>query len=194
MIDQIVHIDQEIFLAINQGLNNPIFDWLLPILRNPYTWAPLYLFLVIFFIKTYGKTGILIVVMTLATFGASDAVSSHLIKKSIKRVRPCNDIVFKQEVNIRVRCGSGFSFTSSHATNHFALAFFWIVLFRRKWKHAMWLCITWATLISISQIYVGVHYPFDILCGAILGILIGLAMGYIFKKIKPEFFNPVIAK
>ncbi|MEN5193168.1 phosphatase PAP2 family protein [Sphingobacterium faecium] len=194
MIDQIVHIDQEFFLAINQGLSNPIFDWLLPILRNPYTWAPLYLFLVIFFIKTYGKTGILIVVMTLATFGASDAVSSHLIKKSIKRVRPCNDIVFKQEVNIRVRCGSGFSFTSSHATNHFALAFFWIVLFRRKWKHAMWLCITWATLISISQIYVGVHYPFDILCGAILGILIGLAMGYIFKKIKPEFFNPVIAK
>lgn len=194
MIDQIVHIDQEIFLAINQGLGNPVFDWLLPILRNPYTWAPLYLFLVIFFIKTYGKTGILIVVMTLATFGASDAVSSHLIKKSIKRVRPCNDIVFKQEVNIRVRCGSGFSFTSSHATNHFALAFFWIVLFRRKWKHAMWLCITWATLISISQIYVGVHYPFDILCGAILGILIGLATGYIFKKIKPEFFNPVIAK
>ncbi|HCU44945.1 MAG TPA: phosphatase PAP2 family protein [Sphingobacterium sp.] len=194
MIDQIVHIDQEIFLAINQGLSNPVFDWLLPILRNPYTWAPLYLFLVIFFIKTYGKTGILIVVMTLATFGASDAVSSHLIKKSIKRVRPCNDIVFKQEVNIRVRCGSGFSFTSSHATNHFALAFFWIVLFRRKWKHAMWLCITWATLISISQIYVGVHYPFDILCGAILGILIGLATGYIFKKIKPEFFNPVIAK
>lgn len=194
MIDQIVHIDQEIFLAINQGLSNPVFDWLLPILRNPYTWAPLYLFLVIFFIKTYGKTGILIVLMTLATFGASDAVSSHLIKKSVKRVRPCNDIEFKEEVNIRVRCGSGFSFTSSHATNHFALAFFWIALFRRKWKHAMWLCITWATLISVSQIYVGVHYPFDILCGAILGILIGIATGYIFKKIKPEFFNPVIAK
>ncbi|MEN5435684.1 MULTISPECIES: phosphatase PAP2 family protein [Sphingobacterium] len=194
MIDQIVHIDQEIFLAINQGLSNPVFDWLLPILRNPYTWAPLYLFLVIFFIKTYGKTGILIVVMTLATFGASDAVSSHFIKKSVKRVRPCNDIVFKEEVNIRVRCGSGFSFTSSHATNHFALAFFWIALFRRKWKHAMWLCITWATLISVSQIYVGVHYPFDILCGAILGILIGMATGYIFKKLKPEFFNPVIAK
>lgn len=194
MIDQIVHIDQEIFLAINQGLSNPVFDWLLPILRNPYTWAPLYLFLVIFFIKTYGKTGILIVVMTLATFGASDAISSHVIKKTVKRVRPCNDIEFKEDVNIRVRCGSGFSFTSSHATNHFALAFFWIVLFRRKWKHAMWLCITWATLISLSQIYVGVHYPFDILCGAILGILIGLTTGYIFKKIMPTFFNPVIAK
>ncbi|UIR54526.1 phosphatase PAP2 family protein [Sphingobacterium sp. SRCM116780] len=194
MIEQIVNIDQDVFLAINQGLSNPVFDWLLPILRNPYTWAPLYLFLIIFFIKTYGKTGILIVVMTLATFGASDAISSHLIKKSIKRVRPCNDIEFKEEVDIRVRCGSGFSFTSSHATNHFAVAFFWIVLFKRRWKHAMWLGITWATLISISQIYVGVHYPFDVLCGAILGTLIGLATGYIFKKIKPEFFNPEIAK
>lgn len=194
MIEQIVHIDQEIFLAINRGLSNPVFDWLLPILRNPYTWAPLYLFLVIFFIKTYGKTGILIVVMTLATFGVSDAVSSHIIKKTVKRVRPCNDIEFKEDVNIRVRCGSGFSFTSSHATNHFALAFFWIVLFRRKWKHAMWLSITWAALISFSQIYVGVHYPFDILCGGLLGVLIGLAMGQLFKKIQPQFFNPEIAK
>ncbi|MGE8242137.1 MAG: phosphatase PAP2 family protein, partial [Sphingobacterium sp.] len=75
MIQQLVHIDQEIFLAINQGLSNPVFDWLLPILRNPYTWAPLYLFLVIFFIKTYGKTGILIVAMTLVTFGISDGIS-----------------------------------------------------------------------------------------------------------------------
>jgi len=189
MIQQLIEIDQTIFLAINQGLSNPFFDWLLPILRNPYTWAPLYLFLVIFFIKTYGKTGIIIVLFTLANFGISDAVSSHLIKKTVKRVRPCNDIEFKEEVNIRVRCGSGFSFTSSHATNHFAMAFFWVVLFRRKWKHTLWLAITWAALISISQIYVGVHYPFDILCGAILGICIGLLTGNIFKKVMPNFFT-----
>jgi len=189
MIQQLIEIDQTIFLAINQGLSNPFFDWLLPILRNPYTLAPLYLFLVIFFIKTYGKTGIIIVLFTLANFGISDAVSSHLIKKTVKRVRPCNDIEFKEEVNIRVRCGSGFSFTSSHATNHFAMAFFWVVLFRRKWKHTLWLAITWAALISISQIYVGVHYPFDILCGAILGICIGLLTGNIFKKVMPNFFT-----
>ncbi|EEI89820.1 PAP2 family protein [Sphingobacterium spiritivorum ATCC 33300] len=191
MIQQLIEIDQAIFLAINQGLSNPFFDWLLPILRNPYTWAPLYLFLVIFFIKTYGKMGVLIVVFTLANFGISDAVSSHLIKKTVKRVRPCNDIEFKEEVNIRVRCGSGFSFTSSHATNHFAMAFFWIVLFRRKWKHTLWLAITWATLISVSQIYVGVHYPFDVLCGALLGICIGLLTGNLFKKLRPDFFNSI---
>jgi len=190
MLDKIIQFDQDFFLAINQGLSNPVFDWLLPILRNPYTWSPLYLFLIIFFIKHYGKVGVLIVACTLATFGISDATSSHLIKKTVKRVRPCNDVVFKNEVNLRARCGSGYSFTSSHATNHFAMAFFWIVLFRRKWRHTLWLCILWAASIAFSQIYVGVHYPLDILCGAILGMLIGLGTGYLFKRFFPKFFEP----
>ncbi|MGO1243388.1 MAG: phosphatase PAP2 family protein [Sphingobacterium sp.] len=189
MWNQLIHFDQELFLAVNQGLSNPFFDWLLPILRNPYTWAPLYLFLIIFFIKHYGKMGIIIVAFTLANFGVSDLVSSRVVKNTIKRVRPCNDLVFKNEVNIRIRCGSGYSFTSSHATNHFAMAFFWIVLFRRRWKHAMWLAITWASLIAISQIYVGVHYPLDILAGAALGILIGTSIGYLFKHFFPAFFK-----
>lgn len=189
MLNQLIDIDQEIFLAINQGLSNPFFDWLLPILRNPYTWAPMYLFLVIFFIRTYGKMGVLVVAFTLINFGASDGISSHLIKKNVQRVRPCNDLAFKEQVNLRVRCGSGYSFTSSHATNHFAMAFFWIALFRRRWKHALWLGVTWAALISFSQIYVGVHYPADILAGAILGIAIGLTTGYLFNRFFPKFLE-----
>ena len=195
MLENLIAFDKEFFLAINQGLSNPVFDWLLPILRNPYTWSPLYLFLIIFFIKHYGKTGVLIVACTLITFGITDATSSHLIKKTVQRVRPCNDVVFKDQVNLRARCGSGFSFTSSHATNHFGMAFFWIVLFRRKWRHALWLCILWAASIAFSQIYVGVHYPFDIIGGAILGTLIGLGTGYLFKRFYPKFFeypnNPI---
>src|SRR5690606_36403453 len=181
MLEKIIQFDQELFLLINQGLSNLVFDWLLPILRNPFTWSPLYLFLIIFFIKHYGKTGILIVACTLLTFGISDFTSSQLIKKSVMRVRPCNDVVFKDEVNLRARCGSGYSFTSSHATNHFALAFFWIILFKRKWKHTVWLAILWAASTSFSQIYVGVHYPLDIVFGALIGTIIGLSTGYLFK-------------
>lgn len=189
MLDRIVEIDQEIFLVVNQGMSNVFFDWLLPILRNPFTWAPLYLFLIIFFVKHYGKMGVIVIAMTLANFGVSDAVSSHLIKKSVQRTRPCNDLVFKDEVNVRVRCSGGFSFTSSHAANHFAMAFFWIMLFRRRWKHTLWLCITWAAMISFSQIYVGVHYPLDIVFGALLGIGIGIGNGYLFRRFFPKFFE-----
>jgi len=190
MLEKIIQFDQELFLLINQGLSNLVFDWLLPILRNPFTWSPLYLFLIIFFIKHYGKTGILIVACTLLTFGISDFTSSQVIKKSVMRVRPCNDVVFKGEVNLRARCGSGYSFTSSHATNHFALAFFWIVLFKRKWKHTVWLAFLWAISISFSQIYVGVHYPLDIVFGALIGTIIGLSTGYLFKRFYPKFFEP----
>jgi len=187
MLDQFIYIDQDVFLAINQGLSNPFFDWLLPMLRNPYTWAPLYLFLVVFFVRQYGRMGVLIVAFALVSAGMSDAVSSHVVKKSVKRLRPCNEPGFKEEVNARVGCGGAFSFTSSHAANHFAMAFFWIALFRRRWKHTLWLCLAWASLISFSQVYVGVHYPADILGGTLIGMLIGTGMGYLFKRFFSSF-------
>lgn len=186
MLDQLISFDQEAFLAINQGLSNAFFDWLMPVLRNPYTWAPLYLFIIIFCIKNYGKKGALIILFVLITFGVADSLSSSVIKKSVKRVRPCNDIEFKEEVNVRVRCGSGYSFTSSHATNHFAMAVVLIVIFYRRWKHILWLGLLWAGVISFAQIYVGVHYPFDIVCGALLGTLVGGLAGLVFRFISPE--------
>ncbi|MGK6353313.1 phosphatase PAP2 family protein [Parapedobacter sp. DT-150] len=187
MIDQLVSLDQEVFLAINQGLSNSFFDWLMPMLRNPYTWAPLYLFIIVFCIRNYRKKGILIVLFILITFGVADALSSSVIKKSIKRVRPCNDIEFKEEVNLLVRCGSGYSFTSSHATNHFAIAMVLVMIFYRRWKHILWLGLSWAAIISIAQVYVGVHYPLDIIGGALLGSLIGYFSGLVFRFISPNF-------
>lgn len=186
MIDQLISLDQEAFLAINQGLSNAFFDWLMPILRNRYTWVPLYLFIVIFCIKNYGKPGILIILFILITFGISDQLSSSAIKKSVQRIRPCHDIEFKEEVNLRVRCSGGYSFTSSHATNHFAMAVFLIMVFYRRWKHILWLGLLWAAMISIAQVYVGVHYPLDIICGALLGSAIGYATGLIFRFIQPN--------
>src|SRR5690606_34987228 len=186
MIDQLISWDQEVFIAINQGLSSAFFDWLMPILRNPYTWAPLYLFIIIFCIKNYGERGMLIVLYILITFAISDSLSSSVIKKSVKRVRPCNDIEFKEEVNLRVRCGSGYSFTSSHATNHLAMGMALIIVFYRRWKHIIWLALTWAAAISFAQIYVGVHYPLDILGGDLLGITVGCLCGLAFHFTVPN--------
>src|SRR5690606_774612 len=97
MLNQLIHFDQELFLAINQGLRDLLFDLLPTKRRNPYTCASIYRFLVIFFVKKSGNMGILIVDFTLAKFGISDALSSQVIKKNVKRIRPCNDLVFKPE-------------------------------------------------------------------------------------------------
>ncbi len=185
-MDQLIAFDQDLFIAINNGMSNAFFDWFLPIMRNPYTWAPLYLFIIIFCIKNYKMRGVLVVVFLLITFGIADSVSSSVIKKSVQRVRPCNDMELKEEVVLRVRCGGGYSFTSSHATNHFAISLFLIMVFYRRWKHILWLALAWAAIISFAQIYVGVHYPLDIIGGAILGTLIGVLTGYVFRLIQPN--------
>lgn len=186
MLEYLTQLDKIVFLSINQGLSNHFFDFLMPILRNPYTWAPLYLFILIFAIKNYGKRGLILILFFLMSFGLGDYLSASVIKPEVMRVRPCNDVPFKEQAKVRVRCGSGYSMPSSHATNHFALGVFLLMVFRKKWKPIVWLSILWAASVSFAQIYVGVHYPFDILAGAALGTLIGLFTSSLFLFFQPD--------
>lgn len=192
MLEQLIHYDEELFLLINQASSNSFFDWLMPILRNPYTWAPLYLFLIIFLIRQYKKRGIIMLVFFISTFALSDSISSSIIKPHVMRIRPCNNIAFKEQVKLRVKCGTGYSYPSSHATNHFALGLYLLCIFYKRWKHIIWLSLGWAASISFAQIYVGVHYPGDILAGAVLGTIIGLFTANVFLYFQPR--TPVITE
>jgi undecaprenyl-diphosphatase len=179
MIEQLMQLDRDLFIAINHGLSNSFFDWLMPILRDRYTWVLLYLFIIVFAIKNYGKQGIYLLMFLLISFGISDYVSSSIIKPNVQRLRPCNETEIKSIVNNLVDCGSGYSFPSSHATNHFGIAVFLIMMFYHRWKIILPIGLLWATSISFAQIYVGVHYPIDILMGSILGSSIGFLLGKI---------------
>ncbi len=173
MTDWIIHIDQALFQWINTGIQNELFDWLLPILREKIIWTPLYIFLIGFLVLNFKKKGYFIVIFCLIVVLMSDFFSSQVIKKSIQRVRPCHVIEHFDQFELRARCGSGYSFTSSHACNHFSIAtflFLTLTFIKKRWRY---LFSVWAGIISISQVYVGVHYPVDILCGAILGTCIG---------------------
>lgn len=192
MIESLMQFDLTVFLAINKGSANAFFDWLMPILRNPYTWAPLYLFLLVFFIRNYKKRGAIMVLFYFLSFAATDFITASIIKPQVKRVRPCNEVALKEHIDIRVRCGSGYSFPSAHAANHFAMGVFLLVLFYRTWKPIIPLSLLWAVSIGYAQIYVGVHYPLDILGGGILGAIIGLLMAKLFFLFQPN--QPAIAE
>ncbi|WP_306550541.1 phosphatase PAP2 family protein [Daejeonella sp.] len=179
MLEQLIQFDQNLFFTINHGLSNSFFDWLMPALRNRFFWTPLYLFMIIFSIRTYGKQGWIMILFLGLTFGCTDFISSSLIKPTVQRLRPCNDPEIKSDVKNLIDCGSGYSFPSSHASNHFGLAVFLIVMFFSKWKLILPIGLLWAASISFAQVYVGVHYPVDILAGAILGGIIGFIMGKI---------------
>jgi membrane-associated phospholipid phosphatase len=185
MIESLHNLDVELFLKINRGLSNGFFDWLLPFLRNRYFWSPLYLFIIIFCIKQYKKKGLYIIGGLLLTFALGDTISAKLIKPFVYRLRPCNDPSLADLMISRVGCGSGYSFPSAHATNHFGIAVFLIVLFYPKWKPILPLALFWAFAVAFAQVYVGVHYPIDTLAGAGLGTLIGLLLGKLYHKIQP---------
>lgn len=170
MLEYITHIDQIIFHAINHGLKDNIFDQLLPLWRNQWTWIPLYVLLLFLAYQKYTKDVYKIVLLLAFSVLLTDQLSSQVIKKSVCRLRPCNDIKLLPAAENIIPCGTGFSFPSSHAANHTCVAIlFGTLLFQhRKWLKTS--LLLWAISIGFAQIYVGVHYPIDVVCGVLLGL------------------------
>lgn len=171
------HIDEQLFLLINREWANAVFDTILPPIRDKMFWVPMYVVLAGIILYAYRLRGVWMVLLLLANFGASDQLSSAVIKPAVGRIRPCNDEAFSDSVTLRIdACGGGKSFTSSHATNTFAFAVMCILLFRRRYRWVTPVALLWAFSISYAQVYVGVHYPLDILGGAALGTLISVIL------------------
>lgn len=111
------------------------------------------------------------ILFLILTVGAADFTSNTGFKKNVQRLRPCRALPADQ-VQVRVTCGSGYSFTSNHAANHFAISFFLIFLLPKRYKELRWALFAWAATVAFAQVYVGVHYPLDVFCGAMLGTLL----------------------
>jgi undecaprenyl-diphosphatase len=177
MLQTLQSLDVGIFRFINGSMSNPLFDALLPWFREKWFWAPAYLFVIAFTFEHFGKKALPVLFGLVLTVSASDMISSQLVKKSIQRLRPCNDPEMSALVHLRAPCGSGYSFTSSHASNHFAVAVFLWCMFGRLGRWVKPVVFAWAALVALSQVYVGVHYPFDVMAGALLGMAIGRGGG-----------------
>lgn len=189
-MDTLLHIDRYIFEFINHDLSNRTFDLILVFFRNKIVWLPLYLFLISFFIFNLKKKGILIVLFAFTGTGIADYTSSSIIKPSVERLRPCNAPQENPDLILRVNCGGGYSFPSSHASNHFAMGVFFYLIFLGIYRKYAFLFLVWAAIIAFAQVYVGVHYPIDVLAGALLGTIIG----YLFYRLCSLFLERIYSK
>ena len=181
--DEIKNFDFKLFSKINGEWHNSFFDTFLPFLRQSYLWIPLYFFLAIFAPLNFKKNGWYWSLFFLLTAILSDYISSTVVKGTILRLRPCQDPGIIEHLRLLVnRCPANSSFTSSHAVNHFAAAMFIFTTFRKAVSKWWALLFVWAFVISYTQVYVGVHFPGDILAGAALGLIIGFFPAKVFNK------------
>jgi len=175
--------DTWLFLQINTNWTNSWLDNILPWWRDANTWIPMYLFLILFLALNFKNQAWKWIFFAIATVILTDQFSSHFVKNFIQRPRPCADDYLQFHVRLLLdHCSGGYSFTSSHAANHFGFAaFVWFTMksVLKRWK---WLFIFWAATISYGQVYVGVHYPLDVIFGALIGVLAGSLTGTIFVK------------
>ncbi|HKH59194.1 MAG TPA: phosphatase PAP2 family protein [Flavitalea sp.] len=175
-------LDEWLLVKINNDWGNSYFDTIFPFIRETLFWFPLYLFVFLWIIMQFGAKGWWWIAGLLLTAAFCDIISSQVIKVLIFRTRPCQDAEVGNLIHFFINyCPKSSSFTSSHATTHFGQAMFYFITLRNMGKWWM-LGFGWAFAIVYTQVYVGVHYPFDVLCGALIGCIIGWITGKLFLK------------
>jgi len=167
------HLDQQLILLINSS-HSPFFDKVMYAISGRVIWAPLYLAILIYLgFKYKRKLYIVLIIIALAITLSDQA--SVILKNITMRLRPCHEPALAGIVHlVNGECGGLYSFVSSHAANSFNIALLSLLFIRKRWYTIS--IIFWAAIIGFSRIYLGVHYPGDVICGSILGALIGWSM------------------
>lgn len=183
MLEHLITFDKWLFLAIN-GWYNEFFDHFFWIFTHLNTWIPLLAVLLFIVIQTKKKESIGIILGLVLTIVLADQISSSIIKPLVERLRPSHDPSLAGLVHIvKGYEGGRYGFVSSHSANSFGVALFLSLLFKNKAFSISFLC--WAFLNSYSRIYLGVHFPFDILGGAVVGLGAAWLSFYLLKQIRP---------
>lgn len=168
MLEYLISLDHQLFHLINVEWANPMTDLVMSFLTSEWVLRIGYVVAMTLFLWKGTKERRLLVVASVIALAATDLVVSALLKPIIERPRPCHVLT---DIHLLVHCGAGFSMPSSHAANAFGQAIFWGMVFKR-WQ---WPLLILAAAISLSRVFVGVHYPADITVGALIGATLGLA-------------------
>ncbi len=189
MLEILIELDQKLFLFLN-GLHIEQLDMVMYYISYKFSWVPLYLFLAVLIIKKYQWKSVTMMIFVVILITMSDQ-GSVFMKNFFERLRPCHEPDLEGLVHlVRGRCGGSYGFVSSHATNAFALAFFMIKMLNDRYRFVAPVMLFYAISNAYSRIYLGVHYPADVLLGSLLGNTIGFGVVFMWNKWEKYFFKP----
>lgn len=184
-MERLIALDTKLFLFLN-GIHSPCWDKIMYLVSGKIEWLPLYLILTGWIIYRYRMKSILIIISVIILITLTDQISTKVFKFGFERLRPCHNPDISHLVRlVKNHCGGQYGFVSSHAANSFGLAVFLTLLLKKKWFS--WSIIAWAALVSYSRVYLGVHYPGDILGGAVLGTILSLGVYWVYRLIEKKY-------
>lgn len=183
MFEKLENLDQQLFLILN-GWHNPVCDQIMLAVSNGLWWTPFFIWLFIALFKAYpGKQFLWVLLAIAISITLTDQLSVKAFKEVFVRYRPCHNTDIQNLLHlVKDGCGGKYGFVSSHAANYAGLAFLFNKLLKFQYPKITIVLILWAGIIGYSRIYLGVHYPADVIGGWTLGILVGYFVTWIFRK------------
>ena len=179
-------MDRELFLFLN-GLHTKWLDPLMMLFTQTQFWVPLYLFLIYLIFKNFGNEGWFVLAGVVVTILLADQITSSLMKPFFARLRPSHEPSLTGLVHmVDGYAGGRYGFASSHAANTFGTAWFIWKLFRGRYRW-IGLMFVWCTLMTYTRVYLGVHYPGDVIVGALVGIGSGAIGWQLYQALRKKF-------
>ena len=166
MLNKIIELDKAVMIFFNKSITNSLFDFIMPIITSKDFLTVIGMLLIFYLTVFCGKKGRITILVLVFAVGSSDAICAQIIKPWVGRIRPSHE--FNDFINLLVSKGGKWSFPSNHAANSFAFATVLSYFFEQK-KVVLY---TLASIIAFSRVYVGVHYPLDIIFGAVVGYIL----------------------
>lgn len=189
MLEAIRQLDRLLLLAINRA-HTPVLDSVMVFASNRLVWFPVYAVLIGWLIYHFRQRALLLLPLVVAAVGLADSITSRLFKPYFGRPRPCHDGRLVGLLNLPDGCGGMFGFLSSHAANSMALAIFLAIVLPAGRFHGLKIAaFAWCFLLSYSRMYLGAHYPTDVLGGAAVGALMGWLAAIIYKELAPRWWS-----
>ena len=185
MLEQLLNLDRELFSRIN-GLHYAVLDEVMYWASDRFIWIPFYIWLLYLVIKHHHKEVKFILPSIALMILISDQLSVF-VKNSVMRLRPCHDAYFADTIHlVKNTCGGSYGFVSSHATNTMSLALFLCLLLPKELRVIKVVLIVWSLLVSYSRVYLGAHFPGDILGGWMIGGLAALFSYQLYSLVKKK--------